>query len=353
VKNRFRLEVKGNTAELYIYDQIGESMWGGGCSASSMNAQLQELSSSIDTIDCHVNSPGGDVFDGVAIYNMLAQHSAHVNMIVDALAASAASVICMAGDKILMPENAMMMIHDPWTMCVGNAADMRKLADDLDKIRDVIAITYQRRTGKDLAEIKNLMTDETWMDGQECVDRGFADEIIPAKAAPPANSYKSSILATYRRIPERFKNAAAGSSDFPLSERGHVWDSYGADERWRSYCSSDGSGSKEKMDWPKYRSGHFYYDPSNSEAFGSYKLGFVDVLAGTPTAVWRGIQSVAQRLDSTEIPDADKETIRTHAEKYYEAAAKQYNDDTIAPPWKNLFEGTLYLRERMELLKTF
>lgn len=203
IKRQFRLEQKSNSTELYIYGDIGDSFWNSGVTAQNVADALATLDKSVKTLNVHLNSPGGDVFEGIAIYNLLAQHSATVNVNVDALAASAASVIAMAGDTIAIPENAMMMIHDPWCGVIGNAGELRKMADDLDKIRDMIAVTYQRRSGKDLATIKQWMADETWMSGQECVDRGFATELVPAKAASAALDKR--FLAVYRNIPKAVK----------------------------------------------------------------------------------------------------------------------------------------------------
>lgn len=172
-KTWFKIEAKANgTAEIAIYDEIGMF----GISAKQFNEQLKALGD-VQKINLRINSPGGDVFDGVAIFNMLKRHKATVHVTVDGLAASIASVIAMAGDHIVMPDNAMMMIHNPWGGAIGEADDMRDMAEALDKIKVSILSAY-RRTGKTDDEISAMMDGETWLTAAEAVASGFADEVI-------------------------------------------------------------------------------------------------------------------------------------------------------------------------------
>ena len=164
-------------AEILIYDEI-DPFWGTG--AKEFAAGLKELGE-VTTIHVRINSPGGDVFDGVAIYNLLAQHAAKVIVHVDGLAASIASVIAMAGDEIHLAENALMMIHDPWGSIGGSATEMRAMADLLDTVAATIVTTYAARTGRDAEDIRALMAAETWMDAAEALDQGFADLVTEAK----------------------------------------------------------------------------------------------------------------------------------------------------------------------------
>lgn len=171
------------SATIYIYDQIGQDFWGEGIGASDFVSDLNDLGA-VSEINLHINSPGGSIFDGVAIYNSLVNHSAKVNVKIDGLAASIASVIAMAGDHIEIAENGMMMIHDPWNMVMGGSEDMRKEADLLDQLKNSIVGTYARRTERDRGELGQMMTDETWMDGLESVAEGFADDVsAPIRAA--------------------------------------------------------------------------------------------------------------------------------------------------------------------------
>lgn len=133
-------------------------------SAAGFRDALKDLGD-VKTINLHINSPGGSVFEGIAIYNMLKQNKAHINVYVDGLAASIASVIAMSGDAIFMPSNSMLMIHNPWTMAIGNASELRKQADDLDKITESSIQTYLNTAGDKLDEatLRQLMDNETWL----------------------------------------------------------------------------------------------------------------------------------------------------------------------------------------------
>lgn len=172
----YRIENKTKSAEtdIYIYDEIG--YWG--VTAQSFVDDLRAVKNKKITV--HINSPGGEVWDGLAIYDALKNHSAEVTVRVTAIAASAASFIAMAGDKIVIGRNAQMMIHDAMAIAIGNPADMRAMADLLDAQSDNIADIYARRAGGTKADWRTRMsangTDGTWYFGQEAVDIGLADE---------------------------------------------------------------------------------------------------------------------------------------------------------------------------------
>lgn len=172
----YRIEAKADKAEVWLYDYIGEDFWtGGGITAKNFQKELGDIKAS--QIDLHINSPGGEVFDGIAIYNLLKQHPATVTTYIDGLAASIASVIALAGDKIFMAENATFMIHNPRGMAIGEASDMRKTADVLDKIRGSMTKAYMEKSGKPEEEINALLDAESWMDADEAMAAGFVDEI--------------------------------------------------------------------------------------------------------------------------------------------------------------------------------
>ena len=164
-------------AEVYIYDEI--SWWG--ITAQAFVDELREITD--PQIHLHLNSPGGDVFDAHAIYQALVDHKATVTTLVDGLAASAASVVAMAGERIVMGRAAMLMIHDAWGLAIGNAADMRDMAERLDKISDVIASVYAERAGGPLEFWRAAMVEESWYDADEAVQAGLADEVRTRKAA--------------------------------------------------------------------------------------------------------------------------------------------------------------------------
>jgi ATP-dependent Clp endopeptidase proteolytic subunit ClpP len=157
----FRMQASSeNEAEIYIYDEIG--YWG--VTAKQFVANLKALGD-VTHINLHINSPGGDVFDGIAIFNALKFHGAAITVYIDGLAASMASVIAMVGNPVIMPENTMMMIHKPWGFAGGDADDMRDYADLLDKVESVLIPAYAQKTGKSTEEIAAMLEDETWMDG--------------------------------------------------------------------------------------------------------------------------------------------------------------------------------------------
>jgi ATP-dependent Clp protease protease subunit len=191
---------KEKSADIWIYDDIGEG-WFGGFSAKDFAEEIKKLGK-VDILNIFLNSAGGDVFDGVAIYNILKRNRAKVIVEIDGLAASIASLIAMAGDEIRMAENAMMMIHDPWGMVVGTAKEMRKAADDMDKIKEnSIIIAYVTQTGMDEKEISKLMDAETWMGAEEAKEHGFIDEITAAKKMA---AYVDKNKFNFRNVPDQF-----------------------------------------------------------------------------------------------------------------------------------------------------
>lgn len=165
-------------ADIYIYDEIG--FWG--VTAKQFISDLNALGD-ITHINLHINSPGGDVFEGIAIFNALKTHGASITVYVDGVAASMASVIAMVGNPVIMPENTFMMIHKPFGFTGGDAEDMRTYADLLDKVEAVLLPAYAQKTGKTTDEIAAMLADETWMSGAECLAHGFADQVTPAVKA--------------------------------------------------------------------------------------------------------------------------------------------------------------------------
>lgn len=202
----FKNAVNG-TGELYIYGDIVSYKWDDSdTTAQSFKDELEALGD-IHTLNMYINSPGGSVFQGQAIYTILKRHKATINAHVDGVAASISSVIPMAADNVLMPRNAMMMVHNPWTMAMGNAKDLRKQADDLDRIRESILEAYLSKTGDKLSRDKlvELLDNETWLTAQECFDYGLCDEIVEAKEI--AASIDTELLSRFKNVPESLKNA--------------------------------------------------------------------------------------------------------------------------------------------------
>ena len=166
----FRAQARG--AEIVIYDEIGAF----GIPAKAFLDELRALRP-VAELTVRINSLGGSVFDGVAIYNALKRHDARVTVWVDGIAASIASMIAMAGDEVVMPENAMLMLHDPSGLVAGTAADMRAMAEALDRMKAGMVAAYRDKSGRDDAEIEALMTAETWLSAQEAVALGLVDRV--------------------------------------------------------------------------------------------------------------------------------------------------------------------------------
>ena len=157
--------------EISIYDEIGF----GGVTAKDFMAEVKKFKG--QHIHLRINSVGGSVIEGAAIYNALRRHKGGLTVHVDGLAASMASVIAMAGEEVYIADNAMLMIHNPWSMTMGDADDLRKEADVLDKLKNTLVNAYARKTGMEASTIASMMDEETWLDATEAVAMGFADEI--------------------------------------------------------------------------------------------------------------------------------------------------------------------------------
>ena len=170
-----------------MFDVIGEDGWsGGGVTANRISAALRSIGNKDITV--RINSPGGDMFEGIAIYNLLRAHPAKVTVEVLGLAASAASIIAMAGDVIRMGLGSFMMVHNAWGMVIGNRHDMREAASLFDGFDAAIADIYQARTGMKHADIEQLMDAETFMAAAQTVEYGFADVVDDAQIHAETNA---------------------------------------------------------------------------------------------------------------------------------------------------------------------
>lgn len=161
-----------------IYDSIGDNWEGTGITSKRISAALRSIGSKDVTVN--INSPGGDFFEGMAIYNLLREHPGKVTIRVLGLAASAASVIAMAGDEILMGDGSFLMIHNAWAVAVGNRHDLRDSAERLQLFDASMASLYAHQTGMSEAEAAALMDQETWIGAQQAVDDGFATSLLPS-----------------------------------------------------------------------------------------------------------------------------------------------------------------------------
>lgn len=176
-------------SELYLYDTIGET-WTGGVTAKSVAKELAAMGDTKD-LTVRINSLGGDVFEGLAIYELIKSSGKNVTVSVDGVAASIASVIALAGTERHIAKNAYFMIHNPWSMTMGEAADHRKAADLLDKVKGTILDVYTEASGGDRDDLSAKMDGETWYTAQEALDAGFAtaiagDAVLAISEAPMA-----------------------------------------------------------------------------------------------------------------------------------------------------------------------
>lgn len=203
MKTWFNFQAKtADSAEVSIFDEIG--MWG--VTAKDFIACMKAHAGK--TLTVCINSPGGSVFDALAIYNALRAHGSEVTVKVMGIAASAASLIAMAGDKIIMPENTFLMIHNPWSFAAGNADELRDTADTLDMIGSSLIKTYVARTGLSEEEIKQMLDAETWLNAADALAKGFATHVEP--------SLKVAASYDVERFPENIRaifNAAADELD--------------------------------------------------------------------------------------------------------------------------------------------
>lgn len=194
-----------NAADIFLYGEVTKYAWEeyGEVSSTIFKQELDDLGD-VDTINLHINSPGGSVFEGITIFNMLKMHKAKVNVYVDALAASVASVIAMCGNQIYMHKNSMMMIHHAWTYASGNAQQLRKAADDIEKISKSSSMTYLDRAGDKLTEkrLEELLTEETWLSADEALSYGLCDVVLEANQATA--SISDHLFKEYKNIPQQF-----------------------------------------------------------------------------------------------------------------------------------------------------
>ena len=205
MKSWYTIRARASGAEVLIYDEIGAY----GVTAKGFLAELGALPNDA-ALDLRLNSPGGSVFDAVAIFNALKRHAGEVTVWIDGIAASAASYIAMAGDIVVMPQNAFLMIHDPSGLVMGTAEDMRSTAEALDKVKGSLIQGYAAKSGKPDAEIAALMAAETWLDAQEALALGLIDRI-----AEPVKLAASFDIARFRNAPAELTTAVSETGDEP------------------------------------------------------------------------------------------------------------------------------------------
>jgi ATP-dependent Clp protease protease subunit len=328
-----------SVGELLLYGEISDSSWfGDEVTPMQFKAGLDALGD-ISTLNIYINSPGGDCFAGQAIYSMLKRHKAFKTVYIDGLAASMASVVACAGDKVIMPVNAMFMVHNPWTIALGNANDFRSMADTMDKIGESSIAVYTAKTGMKAADVKQIMDDETWMSAQDAFDLGFCDEIEDAVQVAASISGKTLIFKGMSIDITKFKS-------FPT-------------DKFKAYCpikqgvvppnistkkaADDAEWSKPALkdftdkNWgdltdadKKDIAGHYAWAAQMPpDTFGDLKFPHHNPSDGM--VVWDGVANCAARLNQADIPDGDVKEVQDHIGAHYHQFGK-------TPPWES--EGT-------------
>jgi len=211
----YTMKAEAATAEIVIYDEIGKSFWNEDAVGAKQFLDDLNALGDVDNITLRINSPGGDVFDGVAIHNALKNHKAKVTAQIDGIAASAASFIAMAADKIVMPTNSFLLIHGASGFAMGNADVMHAIADDLDRLDNSLTATYVARAKSTTDKVKALMKEDRLMDATEAKEWGFADEVTAEKKM--AANFSLRLLP--KAAADRFRaETGAGEKDPPLSD---------------------------------------------------------------------------------------------------------------------------------------
>lgn len=214
----FRIENKSsNEATIYIYDEIGLF----GVTAAQFVDQLNALDPKPKQIALRINSPGGDVFEGVTIFNALRRFPAEITTHIDGVAASIASVIALAGDVVMIADNAFYMIHEPFALVVGTASDMRKTADTLDQVSKATIISaYIQKTEQSEEQIRNWMAEETWFTAEEALSAGFVDQVETGEEMQNAGSIsRFKFKQLPGKIAARIRNSPAAASGAPSSSQ--------------------------------------------------------------------------------------------------------------------------------------
>ncbi|MEN6567191.1 MAG: head maturation protease, ClpP-related [Veillonellales bacterium] len=324
-----------SVGELLLYGEIADSSWWGDeVTPKQFKADLDALGD-ISTLNIYINSPGGDCFAGQAIYSMLKRCKATKNVYIDGLAASMASVVACAGDKVIMPINAMMMIHNPWTIAIGNANDFRNMADTMDKIGESSIAVYTAKSGMKNKDVKQLMDDETWMSAQDALDMGFCDQIEEAVQVAASISGDTLNINGLKMSLSRFKSFPVAKIQFKqgvvppnISTKKAADDTEWSKPVLKDFTDKNWSDltDTEKKDIAGHYAWAAQMPPST---FGDLKFPHHDPQNGM--VVWDGVANCAARLNQADIPDGDVKEVQDHIGAHYHQFDK-------TPPWET--DGT-------------
>ena len=235
----YRIEAKDedDNAEIIIYDVVG---WPYN-DAFDLIRNLGTIKAK--NISVRINSPGGDVFDGVAIFNALKEHPAHVTTKIEGLAASIASIIALAGDEVQAHKNAMYMVHDPWVLAAGNQYDLREIADILGKIGGNMLDIYYDKSNIGKRELKQMMKDETWFTAAEAKDRGLIDTILDTGAAKAKFD-----LSIYANVPDELEDSDREGATLSKQEIERALRDAGASRSFAKSIAARGSNGNSQRD---------------------------------------------------------------------------------------------------------
>lgn len=340
-KPLFRAALQSDgTLELLVYEEIGENYWsGGGVTAKTVKQQIDQAGPHT-RLAVRINSPGGDAFEGVAIHNLLRAQGKPIDVFVDGIAASAASIIAMCGDTRTMGSNAMMMIHNAWSSCQGYADDMRKMADTLDKVSASVAQTYIDRAGLSKDKVKDLMDAESWLSAEDCVDLNLAtaitkDDENDDAAMALARHFRA--LKLLKNVPDELKNDAA-DGDAPCDcicdqcQNGNCdgCDCAGCDSQncGADFCECEGHAASnsihaekktKRVDGEDLEKSAFAYQ--GSDKLEDWKL---PIKFSTDAKSASHIRNAIARWSKTDMPNASE---KDKARARIKAAAKEHDID--------------------------
>lgn len=217
-----KASANGKTADVFIYGEITKYVWEeyGEVSSITFKNELEALGDGIETINLYINSPGGSVFEAMAIIAMLKRHPADIISHIDGVAASCASVLPMISKRIIMPNNSLMMIHHAMTGAWGNAKQLRKAADDVERISQAMCQYYLDRSGEKMSEemLYEMLEEDTWLTAEQCLELGLCDEIVEANQAV-AYAFDDKWAKQYQNVPQQLLQMQADKSIMSIEEK--------------------------------------------------------------------------------------------------------------------------------------
>ncbi len=310
-------------AEIMIYGEIGKNPWEeeDSMSASDFDRELKGLGD-VKAIDLRINSPGGNVMEATAIHNMIKSHPATVTASIDGIAASAASYVAMAADKVRMPENTFMLIHKPAALTIGTDEDHDATSADLKRMNSTFAACYSAKCGESPDKVMALMSENRLMTAAECKQRGYADEMVPpVKMAANfplrllPKEAREIVAKAVTQFRMEFKCGAA--RDLAIGPE-KAWDGAAAKKAIFDHAGFDGDNPDPEKAKPYFLA----HDDEAPKEKGSYKFPFAEQDGGAFKAAPSGIRAAASRLPGSDLPDNVKTEARAVLDHYEEKMKK-------------------------------